>query len=179
MGHVLVMGVCGVGKSTIGRGVADALDRPFVEADEFHPRDNIAHMSAGRPLTDAMRAGWLDNVAEAAQAAGTRSVIACSALKRSYRERLEARLGPLTVVFLHGTRALLVERMSARQGHFMPVSLLDSQFADLEPPEGPRVLPLDLAQTPEAIVAQAQDFARSVETRSVEHDDHNRSGRIT
>lgn len=151
---VVVMGVSGSGKSTIGRGLADALERPFVDADSLHPESNRAKMAAGIPLDDDDRAPWLDAVA-AVLARGP-VVVACSALKRAYRDRLRGAAPDLAIVFLHGDRELLASRMSHRSDHFMPTTLLDSQLDTLETPaadEDPIVL--DIADTPDEIVAQA------------------------
>ena len=131
---VLVMGVSGSGKSTVARGLAERLDGVYVDADDLHPEENVAAMARGEPLTDALRWGWLDAVAEAMATTEPFAVVACSALKRVYRDRLRARLGAFPIVFLEGDHALLRERMAQREGHYMPVSLLDSQFATLEPP---------------------------------------------
>ncbi len=158
---ILVMGVAGSGKTTVARAVADALGAPFVEADAYHPPENIAAMSRGHPLDDSMRWGWLDAVAEAAASVDGTPVVACSALKRRYRDRLRDRLCPMLIVYLVGDRALLTQRMGARTGHYMPVSLLDSQFADLEPP-GPDedALSLDVAADPATLVTEAVAHVR-------------------
>ena len=129
---VVVMGVSGSGKTTVGAALADALGLRFVDGDALHPAANVAKMAAGIPLDDADRAPWLDAVG-AVLAAGS-VVVACSALKRTYRDRLRAAAPDLELVFLDGSRELLASRMAARPGHFMPASLLDSQLATLEPP---------------------------------------------
>jgi gluconokinase len=129
---VVVMGVSGSGKTTVGAALADALGLRFVDGDALHPAANVAKMAAGIPLDDADRAPWLDAVG-AVLAAG-QVVVACSALKRAYRDRLRAAAPDLELVFLDGSRELLASRMAARPGHFMPASLLDSQLATLEPP---------------------------------------------
>lgn len=129
---VVVMGVSGSGKSTIGAAIADAIGVPFVDGDDLHPAANVAKMSAGDPLTDDDRWPWLDAVA--ARLAGGGVVVACSALKRAYRDRLRAAAPALRLVFLDGDRETLAPRMSTRPGHFMPASLLDSQLATLERP---------------------------------------------
>lgn len=133
---VVVMGVAGCGKTAVGLELARLLGWPFLEGDGFHPPENIAKMSAGIPLKDEDRWGWLDSIASRialARETGERVVVSCSALKRRYRERLSA--GSLNVLFVHlnGSRELIGGRMSLRTGHFMPTNLLDSQFADLEP----------------------------------------------
>lgn len=154
--HLLVMGVSGCGKSTIGARLAEALALPFADADAFHPPANVAKMSAGIALTDADRAPWLDALGGwlAAQAGG--GVIACSALKRAYRDRLRACVPGLRILHLSGAPAMIVARQGAREGHFMPPSLMASQFATLEAPapdEGAIIL--DIAAPPEALIARA------------------------
>lgn len=150
------MGVSGSGKSTVGRMLAEALSLPFADADDFHPPANIAKMRAGTPLTDEDRWPWLDALGAwlAAQPAG--GVVACSALKRAYRDRLRAALPGLRLLFLHGDPALIAARQAARPGHFMPPALMASQFATLEPPapEEGAVL-LDVRDPPVALVARA------------------------
>jgi gluconokinase len=150
---VVVMGVSGTGKSTVGVALARALDLPFVEGDELHPAANVEKMAAGTPLTDADREPWLDLVA--AQLAGAPVVVACSALRRVYRDRLRRAAPDLRLVYLHGTRELLAERMGRRPGHFMPTSLLDSQLATLEPPApDENALAMDVILPPAEIVAR-------------------------
>jgi gluconokinase len=150
------MGVSGSGKSTVGRMLAEALSLPFADADDFHPPANIAKMRAGTPLTDEDRWPWLDALGAwlAAQPAG--GVVACSALKRAYRDRLRAALPGLRLLFLHGDAALIAARQAARPGHFMPPALMASQLATLEPPapEEGAVL-LDVRDPPKALVARA------------------------
>jgi gluconokinase len=137
--EVLVfMGVSGSGKTTVAEIVARRLGWPFEEGDELHPQANIEKMKAGQPLTDADRKRWIVTVAEWVDRrldAGENGVITCSALKRSYREVINRRGSGVVFVFLAGSKATIAPRLAARQAHFMPSSLLDSQFADLEPPE--------------------------------------------
>ena len=131
------MGVAGSGKSLIGAALARALGIEFVEGDEFHSAENVERMSRGIALTDDDRARWLRSLAtriREAKEAGIGLVISCSALKRSYRDILRAGTSDLRFVFLKGERALIAERLAGRRGHFMPLSLLDSQFATLEEP---------------------------------------------
>jgi carbohydrate kinase (thermoresistant glucokinase family) len=133
---VVMMGVSGSGKTTVGEALAERLGVRFRDADEFHPKANVEKMSAGVPLTDADRWPWLDEIGAAIREAPRETVIviSCSALKRVYRARiLEAAERPVTFVHLTGSRALLAGRMQRRRGHFMPPSLLDSQLATLEP----------------------------------------------
>ena len=132
---VVVMGVAGSGKTSVGERVAARLGVPFRDADGFHPPANIAKMSSGVPLDDADRWPWLDAIGAALRDAPSGIVVACSALKRVYRQRIRAVAGrPVTFVFLDGDRATLASRLGGRRGHFMPASLLDSQLATLEPP---------------------------------------------
>jgi gluconokinase len=132
--RVIVMGVSGSGKSTLGEALAAELDLPFIEGDRFHPSENVAKMSAGIPLTDADRWPWLERLgAELVSSSG--AVASCSALRRIYRDRLRAVVGPgLRFVCLIQSRPELERRMGSRQGHFMPAGLLDSQLAAFEPP---------------------------------------------
>lgn len=148
---VVVMGVSGSGKSTVGSALADALGLTFVDGDSLHPPANVAKMAAGIPLDDADRAPWLDAVG-AALARG--DVVACSALKRRYRDRLRE-LAPATrVVYLRGSRELLSERLAGRHHAFMPASLLDSQLAALEEPTpDEHAIVLDIAERPDELVA--------------------------
>ncbi len=125
------MGVSGSGKTTIGAALADALGVPFSDGDSLHPEANVAKMAAGIPLDDADRAPWLDAIG--AVLAASPCVVACSALKRAYRDRLRAVAPELELVYLEVDRATLLDRMTHRT-HFMPPSLLDSQLATLEPP---------------------------------------------
>ena len=133
----VVMGVSGSGKTTIGRALARRLGWLFQEGDALHPPENVAKMSAGYPLDDADRAPWLAAIAaliDEWRARGKAGVITCSALKRRYREVIIGDRPGVRLVYLAGSRALIAERLAARRGHFMPASLLDSQFATLEPP---------------------------------------------
>ncbi|MFF3227393.1 gluconokinase [Nocardia suismassiliense] len=147
---VVVMGVSGSGKSTVGRAVAAELRVEYAEGDDFHPEENIAKMAAGIPLDDDDRWPWLDAVAAWMAERGERGgVITCSALKRAYRDRLRA--AAPTAFFLHLTapREELAHRMADRTGHFMPSSLLDSQLAALEPlAEGERGIAVDATEDP-------------------------------
>ncbi|MEU7767236.1 gluconokinase [Nocardia sp. NPDC049190] len=131
---IVVMGVSGSGKSTVGARLAAALDVEYAEGDDFHPAANIAKMAAGTPLDDADRAPWLDAVAAwLAQHADQGGVVSCSALKRIYRERLRAAAPDTYFLHLAAPKDELARRMTGRSGHFMPSSLLDSQLAALEP----------------------------------------------
>ncbi|MGQ2980607.1 MAG: gluconokinase [Polaromonas sp.] len=153
----VVMGVSGCGKSTVGAQLAEALKLPFLEGDLLHPERNVQRMAAGVALSDEDREGWLQALAERlrqAQAAGQGLVLSCSALKRAYRDILRSGAPDLRFVYLHGDQALLAARMAARTGHYMPLSLLDSQLATLEPPGvDENVLGFQVASRPEDIVA--------------------------
>ena len=133
---LIVMGVAGAGKSTVGLAVAKALNATYFEGDDLHPRANIQKMSKGIPLNDEDREPWLQMVGEALAKASTSMLVGCSALKRRYRDIIRATAGEKTLfLYLAGTNEIIRERMSHRLGHFMPLSLLESQFRDLEPPE--------------------------------------------
>ena len=133
---VVVMGVTGCGKSAVGEALAARLKAPFLEGDQFHPAANIEKMSSGQALTDADRWPWLAAIGQAmGETPGPWVVGACSALRRAYREALSAAAGePVLFAHLDGTKALIAARLRERPHHFMPASLLDSQFATLEPP---------------------------------------------
>lgn len=133
---LVVMGVSGCGKSTVGEALAAALGWRFFDADDFHPPANVAKMAAGLPLVDEDRWPWLARIVEelqAVQRAGGHAVLACSALREAYRERLR-RAGDVRFVFLAGDEATIAARLAARRHKYMPPSLLPSQFATLEPP---------------------------------------------
>lgn len=155
----MVMGVAGTGKTTVATALAARLDWTFAEGDAFHPEANVAKMAAGVPLTDEDRWPWLDQIVAwttQQDAAGHDTVIACSALRRSYRDRLRAAPGATVFVHLVGDPELLARRMGARKGHFMPPSLLPSQLATLEPlgPDEPGVQ-VDVDADVPTIVARA------------------------
>lgn len=148
---IIVMGVSGCGKSTVGMQLAKKLDALFYDGDDLHPQDNIQKMSNGIPLTDEDRWPWLDSICDLAgrEAAGGKSVVvACSALKKSYRQRLAGGAVATLFVFLHGSKALISQRQSSREGHFMPAALLESQFATLEDPTAEsNVISVDIDQS--------------------------------
>ncbi|HET6587631.1 MAG TPA: gluconokinase [Oleiagrimonas sp.] len=134
---LVVMGVSGCGKSSVGKRVAEHLGWLFLEGDTLHPAANVAKMHAGQPLDDADRRPWLDAIGqwmETKQIAGESAVVACSALKRRYRDRLRRDRSNVCFVWLKVSRAELERRLERRTNHFMPASLLDSQLATLEPP---------------------------------------------
>jgi gluconokinase len=156
---VVVMGVSGSGKSTLGPMLAAALGVPFADADAFHPPANVAKMRAGTPLTDEDRWPWLDAIGawlDARAAAGAGGVATCSALKRVYRARLLGTRPAVRLLHLHGAPELIAARQAARPGHFMPASLMASQFATLEAP-GPEEnpIPLSVAAAPEEVLRAA------------------------
>ena len=144
------MGVSGVGKTTIGELVAKELRWRFIEGDDFHPRENVAKMAAGRPLEDADRWPWLDALNKALRKEHD-AVVTCSALKESYRKRLLDGIDDFLLVHLHGSRELLASRLAKRKHRYMPASLLDSQLATLEPPS--RALCVDVAADAERSAA--------------------------
>ena len=156
---VVVMGVCGCGKSTVGERLARELGALFIEGDAFHPPANVARMAAGIALTDADRQGWLEALAAQladARRAGRSVVLACSALKRRYRDVLRLGAPDLRVVHLAGDRGMLAVRLAARQGHYMPASLLDSQLATLETPDpDERAITLDAGAPTDRLVQSA------------------------
>ncbi len=134
---LIVMGVSGSGKTTVGAMLAGKLGCEFVDGDDFHPAANVAKMHAGHPLTDEDRWPWLDSIArwiDAVRVTGGRGIVACSALRRVYRDRLVDGRPDVTLVFLEGDVKLIAARQEARHGHYMPASLVASQFATLEPP---------------------------------------------
>lgn len=154
---VVVMGVAGSGKTTVGRALAASLGRPFFDADDFHPPENIARMRAGVPLTDADREPWLASLCaliERADAAGEDIVLACSALRARFRERLRAAAKDLRYVYLDAGRGVITHRLAERTGHFMSPDLVTSQFADLEEPAD--ALVLDASRAPKELVAEIE-----------------------
>ena len=158
MAHVVVMGVTGCGKSTVGAALAARLDVPFADADEFHSAANVAKMSAGVPLDDTDRWPWLRAIGE--WLAARDGVVSCSALRRAHRDALREQAPDAFFVHLHGDRETVRRRVAGRAGHFMPASLVDSQFAALEPlGADERGVTLDLSLPIDDLVAAA---ARSI-----------------
>lgn len=153
---LVVMGAAGAGKSRIGSALAAALQLPFVEGDAFHPPENIALMAAGTPLTDADRHGWLLALAgelRQAKDAAQGVVLACSALRRRYRDLLRTGDDSVRFVFLATTADVLRDRLASRRGHYMPASLIDSQLEVLEPPQADeRAWAYDASRDPDDIV---------------------------
>jgi gluconokinase len=153
MALVVVMGVTGSGKSTVGTALAERMGVPFADADDFHSPENVAKMRSGTPLTDVDRRPWLLSIGAwlAAQEGG--AVVTCSALKRVYRDTLREAAPSITFLHLHGDKDTVRKRVGARQGHFMPQSLVDSQYADLEPlGDDEKGLVVDLALPVDVIV---------------------------
>lgn len=156
---ILVMGVSGSGKTTLAAMLAGRLGWPYRDADDFHPEANLAKMAAGQPLDDADRAPWLAAIAgwmDAQRSAGGHAIVACSALKRAYRDVLIGARRDVGLIFLDGSRETIHGRMAARADHFMPPTLLDSQIATLEPPgadEG--AIRLSVASAPDALLEKA------------------------
>jgi len=161
---IVVMGVAGCGKSCIGAAIAARSGGRLIEGDAFHPAANIEKMSAGVPLDDADRAGWLVLLGQELQAtlkAGERPILTCSALKRRYRDALREAVPELGFVFLELTPAEAEKRVLARPGHFMPASLIESQFAALESPRGePLTLALDATRPVAALAESVHDWLK-------------------
>ena len=166
---IIVMGVCGVGKTSVGRTLATRLHARFIEADDFHTKENRDAMAQGFPLSDEMRLPWLkrlSSVAEEARQSET-VIMACSALKRSYRDLLRDGIDNVQFVFLNGDRDIIADRIAKRVDHFMPVSLLDSQIATLDLPTlDEHVLAVDVAP-PMSIVDDIVE--RTVRAKSIHH----------
>lgn len=150
---IIVMGVSGCGKSTIGQLLASRLDLSFYDADHFHPKENVEKMRSGTPLTDKDRKPWLKNLNTSMKKWNKQegAVLACSALKKAYRDRLRKGFSDEEVVFifLHGSRELISERLKKRQEHYMPADLLDSQFEALEEPQ--QAIRISIVAKPEKI----------------------------
>lgn len=153
---VVIMGVAGCGKSAVGERIARATGLPLVEGDEFHPPANIEKMRRGTPLQDEDRAGWLDRLGQELQRRPAGAVLTCSALKRSYRDRLRRFVPALRFVHLALTQEQALQRVAGRDGHFYPTSLVASQFEALEHPAGEAgVLSVDAAQPLDDVAARA------------------------
>jgi gluconokinase len=151
--RIVIMGVSGCGKSSVGEALAATLGIPYRDGDDLHPPANVEKMRTGTPLTDADRWPWLDRLA-AVLADEAPVIVGCSALRRVYRDRLRAGAGgSVRFVHLSGSRALIAGRMATRTGHYMPASLLDSQFAALEPPGPDEALTVDIDQPVAELVA--------------------------
>jgi gluconokinase len=157
--RLVVMGVSGCGKSSLGTALAAALALPFTDADDLHPATNRAKMAAGQPLTDADRWPWLKAVGTVL--AANAGVVACSALRRSYRDRLRDTAGPVQFLHLVAPREVIAERLAAPRGHFMPLALLDSQLATLEPVTPAEGWTLNVNGPQEANLATALQLLRA------------------
>lgn len=161
---IFVIGVAGCGKSTVAKAIAGSVSGAFLEGDAYHPIENVEAMRSGHALTDDMRWGWLQDLAKAAEQAaqqGTDVLVACSGLKQSYRDILRKYANPCQMIFLDGSKALILSRMKERKDHYMPVSLLDSQFDTLEHPSDnePNILTINIDAKPEQIIRVATSYA--------------------
>lgn len=152
---IVVMGVSGCGKSTLGRAIASSLEMPFIEGDDYHPESNVAKMSRGVPLDDTDRSVWLDALHQKAlETVSTGAVIACSALKESYRKHLSKGIAEQFLwILLDGTYEVIHSRMQARKSHFMPPALLRSQFETLEKPDYALYIDVDQPAEEQAKIA--------------------------
>ena len=160
---LIVMGVSGVGKTTIAHSLAARLDAQFIEADDYHSSENRKAMEQGIPLDDKMRLPWLLSLCSAAETArdGGHVVMACSALKRQYRALFRTHIGHVQFVYLHASREAIARRMSERSGHFMPLSLLDTQIAALEPPTSDEgVIEIDVTAPKSEIENEVEEASR-------------------
>jgi gluconokinase len=173
---LIVMGVSGSGKSTIADKLAERLRWSYEDGDKFHPASNVAKMSAGHPLTDEDRRPWLRAIADEIDrvcGAGQRAVIACSALKRAYRDIVVHGRSDVRIIYLKGTQELVAQRLAARKDHFMPAGLLDSQFKTLEPPdtrENPVTVSIDAP-----VDAIVDDIIRGLRLSPAESDANSRN----
>jgi gluconokinase len=169
---LVVMGVAGCGKTAVGTALAEAIGARYIEGDRLHPPDNVERMARGEPLTDALRASWLDAVGQAVRAAvmgGEGAVAACSALKRIYRDRLRRAEPSIVFVHLLLSRQEAFRRVSNRRGHFMPASLVDNQFAILEPPSSDeRAFSVNAERPIEEIVSAVLEFLAIERLKSAE-----------
>lgn len=162
MSSIVVMGVAGCGKSSLGASLAQALGWPLIEGDEFHPAENVAKMRAGTPLSDADRAGWLEALGVELQRHPDGAVLTCSALRRAYRERLRAAVPGLRFVHLELSREEAHRRVAERAaGHYFKAGLVDSQFETLETPQGePGVLQVDATASLESLTRRVIDWTQ-------------------
>ena len=166
---IVVMGVSGSGKSTVGAALAQRLRVPFADADDFHPAANIAKMTAGQPLNDEDRHPWLEAIGDwLAQRCDSGGVMSCSALKRKYRDQLRRHCPGIEFLHLSGTPEVIGKRQASRPGHFMPASLLASQFDTLEPLEpDERGISIDVDENIDSIV---ETYVASDGTRATEQE---------
>jgi gluconokinase len=166
MDAVVVMGVSGSGKSTVGAALAQRLGVPFADADDLHPEANIAKMAAGHPLDDEDRRPWLERIGRWLAEHADGGVVSCSALKHAYRDQLREHRPDTTFVHLAGSREVIARRQASRPGHFMPASLLDSQFATLEPlGDDERGFVVDVDQS---VDAQVDEIAKTLTKNDAE-----------
>ena len=158
--HVIIMGVAGCGKTSVGEGLSRQTRLGFIDGDALHPRQNVDKMSHGIPLTDADRWPWLEAIGRTLAQSPAPLIIGCSALKRSYRDRIRQHAdAPVSFIHLTGSRELIGRRMRERTNHFMPPALLDSQFAALEPlGTDEDAIAIDIDQPLEAIIAEAARY---------------------
>lgn len=154
--NIIIMGVAGSGKTSVGEALSARTGWAYLDGDTLHSRENVAKMSAGIPLTDADRWPWLEAVGQSFSKSPAPLIIGCSALKRAYRDHIRSAAGAnVTFVHLTGTRQIIEQRMLHRSGHFMPLALLDSQFATLEPPASDEsAFSFDIDQTLDALTSQ-------------------------
>jgi gluconokinase len=166
---IVVMGVSGSGKSTVGAALAQRIRVPFADADDFHPPANIAKMTAGEPLDDDDRHPWLEAIGEwLADRCTDGGVMSCSALKRKYREQLRQHCGDVIFLHLAGSAEMIGRRQASRPGHFMPASLLASQFATLEPlADDERGVTIDVGQNIDSIV---ESYLAASDSRATEQE---------
>jgi gluconokinase len=153
----IVMGVSGCGKSTVGQALADQLNCPFYDGDDFHPPENVAKMASGTPLNDADRAPWLailHDLLLGHMERGETAVLACSALKKKYRDQLRANNDHVVFIYLQGDFDLIWQRMNARENHYMRVDMLHSQFETLEPPTTDEAVKISVDQDIQTMLAQ-------------------------
>lgn len=159
---VVVMGVCASGKTTIGEHLSKKLGRKFIDGDDLHPRANIQKMASGQPLNDDDRKPWLERIRDAAYSLESKNehgIIVCSALKKIYRDQIREGNENVTFLFLDGSKELILERMRARQGHFMKENMVNSQFEALERPEDePRTIFVSIDATIEDVVSNAAEL---------------------
>ncbi|TMX44223.1 gluconate kinase [Vibrio rotiferianus] len=159
---VVVMGVCASGKTTIGEHLAKKLGRKFIDGDDLHPRANIQKMASGQPLNDDDRKPWLERIRDAAYSLESKNehgIIVCSALKKIYRDQIREGNENVSFLFLDGSKELILERMRARQGHFMKENMVNSQFETLERPEDePRTIFVSIDATIEEVVSNAAEL---------------------
>ncbi|WP_394689354.1 gluconokinase [Hoeflea sp.] len=164
IGRFVLMGVSGCGKSSVGLELARVCGIEFIDGDDLHPRANIEKMARGEPLDDADRAPWLADVGQALARSTSSTAIGCSALKKTYRDLIRAQVtGPLHFLHLHAAREVLEARVAVREGHFMPPSLLDSQFAALEQLDRDELgREIDISRPLNDVVAQAEAYVREM-----------------